>query len=39
MYGGAGKDDEGWTTCKWGRYEPSEDGQETNFEYCMLNSN
>jgi len=30
-----GKDDEGWTTCKWGRYEPSEDGTETNFEYCM----
>ena len=31
-----GADNENWTTCKWGRYEPSENSEEPTFEYCMF---
>jgi len=31
-----GADDQGWITCKWGRYEPSENSDEPTFEYCMF---
>jgi len=31
-----GADDQGWITCKWGRYEPSENTDEPTFEYCMF---